>query len=231
MNTLHTSKTTAMIMLSAVFATSAPRPSTVVRVEDASGAPLADAVVLVNPGEQYRSLALVTNRGGEATVSDLDCKPCVVTAMDPRHLFASKTTEFESGTPVVSLLLSVRPIIDRVRNLSAVKVTLKITGIGGTPLRDAEIVLRDGLMTMDDNNFMMLKSNQKGLVTAELSPGEYVIATRVAGRFLEATFQINPAARRHCSEEMTKCLISSARRTPPGMLIAVHFSERENSPK
>jgi|GEM_PF-4423104 len=226
MNTLRASITimTALLMLSPIFATSAPGLSTVVHVEDASGEALPDVVVLLNPGEPYRSVAFLTNRHGEVTVSGLDCKPCLVTAMDPRNLFMSKTTEFNSSTQSVNLRLPVRPIIDRLSDPSAISVVLRVMGANGRPLRDAEIVLHDKSMTMEDNNFTLLKSSEKGLVNLKLPAGEYVVATSVAGSFLETTFQINPAARRDCSEKMTKCLISAAERARFGAVIAVHFS-------
>ncbi len=74
----------ALAMPGTIVFSGHPAGVTVVRVLDPSGAPYADAVLLVNPGQVARSVALVTDQSGTAILPRLWCKVCVVTAIDPR---------------------------------------------------------------------------------------------------------------------------------------------------
>ena len=77
---------------------SAQTSSTVIRVLDPSELEgIAGVILLINPGDNRESQALVTDTKGEATARNLNCAICTVTAFDPRGLFVSRTTEFSGS--------------------------------------------------------------------------------------------------------------------------------------
>lgn len=224
---IHALPEVAAILLSTAIAASATARSTVVHVQDSSGAAMADAVVLVNPGERHKSLALVTDRGGDVALPATRCEPCVVTAIDPRQLFQSKTTEIEGNPPLVTLVLPVRPIVDRAGDPTAMKTTLEITAPDGKPLRHARVIIRSQVVTMEDNSFTAVTSGRDGLIALMLPPGDYVAASFMKGGFLEATFQVAPDVQERCSEKRTECLLSAARRAAPGKPTLVRLTDPE----
>ncbi|MGH9716215.1 MAG: hypothetical protein ACRD4R_05730 [Candidatus Acidiferrales bacterium] len=222
----------------AVLATSAavvsggpPGGSTVIRVTDPSGAPYADAVLLVNPGQPAYSIALVTDRSGTATLPRLNCKVCVVTAMDPRRLFFDKTTEFEGGAPSVTVTLpGVRPIQDIVSEPGAIKVSVQVKGPDGMALADRAVVIRKSVGTMEDNTFGVGSTDRKGRIVLERRPGEYVLASLVNGRFLEATLNLAPAVKRKCSDEESDCYIANVVRNPLPTHLSVRLAPQTDTP-
>jgi hypothetical protein len=198
--------------------------STVIRVLDRSGAPYAGVVVLVNPGWQGDSVALVTGRSGTATLPKLDCKVCVVTAIDPRRMFLDKTTEFEGGTPSVTLALRRRPVIDVVLDPKAVKVDVQVNAPDGRALADRPVVLRKKVGTIKDNAFSVVNTDRKGQISFNLRPGDYVLASLVNGRFLEAPLNLAPAVRRKCSDVESDCYIANVARNPLPAHLAVRLA-------
>jgi hypothetical protein len=205
----------AAVLMSAVLAFGGrPGGSTVVRVLDASGAPYANAVVLVNPGWYGDSIALVTGRSGTATLPSLDCKVCVVTAIDPRRMFLDKTTEFEGGTPSVTLTLRVRPVIDIMFDPKAIKVDVQVKAPDGKAIAERPVLVRKKVGTMEDNTFSVGRTDRQGRISLKLRPGQYVLASLVSGRFLEAPLNLEPAVKRKCSEVESDCYIANAARHP-----------------
>ncbi len=207
-----------------------PAGVTVVRVLDPSGAPYADAVLLVNPGQVTRSVALVTDQSGTAILPRLWCKVCVVTAIDPRRLFFDKTTEFKSGTPSVSVTLAVRPVIDIVADLAAIKVSVQVKEPNGFALAGRPVVVRKRVGTMEDNTFSVWNTDRKGRINLKLRPGEYVLASLVDGRFLEAPLNIAPAVKRRCSGEESDCYIANAIHNPLPAHLAVRLAPPRDAP-
>lgn len=215
----------ALTMSGAAASGGHPVRSTVVRVLDPSGAPYADAVVLVNPGHTAHSIALVTDRSGTVTLPRLECKVCLVTAIDPRRLFFDKTTEFESGTASVALTLpGVRPIVDTVTDLAAIHLSVQVKGADGTPLAKQAIVVRKRVGTMEDNTFTVVTTDLEGQISLKLRPGEYVLASLVNGRFLEAPLNLAPAVKRKCSEAESDCYIANVVRNPLPAHLAVRLA-------
>lgn len=209
----------AALAASAVVITGGQRSgTTVVRVLDASGEPYADAVLLVNPGWYGDSVALVTDLRGKATLPKLDCKVCVLTVMDPRRMFFDKTTEFEGGTPSVTLTLRVRPVIDKMFDPREIKAYVQVKAPDGKTLPDQAVVVRRKVGTMEDNKFSVGTTDRQGQISLNLRPGEYVLASLVGGRFLEGTLDLAPEVWRRCSKAEARCLIDSASRRPPASL-------------
>lgn len=205
--------------------------STVVRVLDPSGAPYADAVLLVNPGQVAHSIALVTDRSGTATLPRLNCRVCVVTAMDPRRLFFDKTTEVESGTPSVTLALpGVRPVVDVMFDPKAMRVSVQVKGAAGAALVKQAVVVRRKVGTVEDNTFSVGTTDSKGWLSLKLRPGQYVLASLVNGKFLEAPLNLAPAVKRKCSEVEADCYIANARHNPLPVRLAVKLAAQDGTP-
>lgn len=205
---------------------------TVVRVVDPGGTGIADVVLLVNPGASYKSVALVTDAHGKATVPNLGCKVCLVTAMDPRMGFSDKTTEFQAGARSLTMVLGIRPVIDAVP-LGTMKVRIKVQGTDGMPLRHQTVVFRDAVGSMRNNCFYTLSTDSKGMITRWISPGDYVLASLVDGKFLEAPLHFETKIQRECSERAGDCLIAKAVTfrplwSMPGKSIAVTLAAPKN---
>ena len=211
-----------VLAVSATLSGSPPAGPTVIRVLDPSGEPYADAVVLMNPGQPSESIALVTDSNGTAKLSSLNCKVCVVTALDPRKLFFDRTTEFQSGTPSVTLILAVRPVVDFAFDPMTVKVDVQVRGPDGIALADRDVVVRNRVGTIDDNTFSVCTTDRSGRLALELRPGEYAVASLVSGRFLEAPLDISLPVKRKCTEEESSCYIASAKHNR----VPAHFSIR-----
>ena len=220
----------ALAMSGVVASGGRPGGPTVVRVLDSSGAPYADAVVLVNPGWHGDSIALVTDRGGRATLPKLDCKVCVVTAMDPRRLFFDKTTEFESGAPSVTMTLRVRPVIDIMFDPKAIKADVQVKAPDGKAIAEQAVVVRKSVGTMADNTFSVGTTDRKGRISLKLRPGEYVLASLVNGRFLEAPLNLASAVKRKCSEAESDCYIANVVRNPLPAHLAVRLAPPGDTP-
>jgi len=220
----------ALVMSGGAVSGARPGGSTVVRVLDMSGAPYAGVVVLVNPGWQGDSIALVTDQNGTATLPKLGCKVCVVTAIDPRRMFLDKTTEFEGGTPSVTLALHPRPVIDVMFDPEAVKVDVQVKAPDGKALAEQDVVLRKKVGTIEDNAFSILKTNRKGRISLKLRPGDYVLASFVNGRFLEAPLNLAPTVKRRCSEAESDCYIANVVRNPLPAHIAVRLAPPGHTP-
>jgi hypothetical protein len=207
-----------------------PVASTVVRVLDQSGTPYADAVVLVNPGWHGDSIALVTDQSGRATLPKLDCNVCVVTAMDPRRMFFDKTTEFEAGAPSVTLTLHVRPVVDVMFDPRAIKVDVQVKAPDGIAIAERPVVVRKKVGTMEDNTFSLDTTDRKGRLSLKLRPGEYVLASLVNGRFLEAPLNVAPAVKRKCSEVEADCYIANVRHNPLPVHLTVKLTPTGDVP-
>jgi hypothetical protein len=203
---------------------------TVVRVLDPSGAPYADAVVLANPGWHGDSIALVTDRGGRATLPRLDCKMCVVTVLDPRRMFLDKTTEFEGGAPSVTLSLRVRPVVDVMFNPGAIRADVQVKSPDGKVIPEVPVMVRKRVGTMEDNTFTLHKTDQQGRISLKLRPGQYILAGLVDGRILEAPLDLAPAVKRKCSEVESDCYIGSAARSPIPSHLALTLAPQGEAP-
>ena len=220
----------ALAMSGVAISSGRPDEPTVVRVLDASGTPYADAVVLVNPGWQGDSVALVTDQRGRATLPKLGCKVCVVTAVDPRRMFFDKTTEFEEGVPAVTLTLRVRPVVDVMFDPGAIKVDVRVKDPDGMAIAERPVVVRKRVGTMEDNTFSVDTTDRQGRISLKLRPGEYVLASLVNGRFMEAPLNVAPAVTRKCSEVESDCYIANVVRNPLPVHLAVRLGPPSDSP-
>lgn len=205
----------ALAVSGVVVSRGQPSGTTVVRVVDGSGEPYADAVLLVNPGWYGDSVALVTDRRGKATLPKLNCKVCVMTVLDPKRMFFDKTTEFEGGTPSVTLTLRVRPVIDKMFDPRAIEADVQVKAPDGKALPEQAVLVRRKVGTMEDNKFSVVTTDRTGRISLKLRPGEYVLASLVGGRFLEGALDLAPEVRRRCSKAEARCFIDAASRRPP----------------
>lgn len=202
----------AVFLLAVALIGSATGRPMIIHVQDATGAPIPDIVVIITPGDQYKSLALLTGRDGNVKLSASQPKTCVVTAIDPRHLFFTRTTEAVcGGTSFVNIRLTVRPIIDTVANLTAIWVTIQVTGPNGKILRNSQVILRNRIGTMKGNGFIAVTTDRTGLIKVQLSPGKYVLAASIKSGFLEASFEVGADVQRKCSELARKCIFAAAK--------------------
>lgn len=220
----------ALAMLGVAASGGTAGGSTVIRVLDPSGEPYADAVVLVNPGHPTDSIALVTDSGGKATLPRPDCKVCVVTAIDPRRLFFDKTTEFEGGTSSVTLTLRIRPVVDVMFDPTAMKVDVQVKAPDGKAIVEQPVVVRKKVGTMADNTFGVVSTDRQGRITLKLRPGQYVLASLVNGKFLEAPLNLAPDVRRKCSDVESDCYIANVVRNPLPAHIAVRLAAPAGTP-
>lgn len=201
--------------------------STTVRVLDPSGAAMAGAVLLVNPRYDIDSLAVITDAQGRATLPALGCRICVITAIDPRRLFLSTTTEFEGGAPSVTLVMPVRPTENRI-DLAAIHVSLRVSDHDGKLLRNRTVVVRNKVETMENNWFSVLTIDSSGRISLELDPGEYVVASPVRGKFLEAPLHLAVGVMRKCSQREGDCLSAYAARRVSKMAVDVRLAARDD---
>lgn len=201
----------------------------VVRVLDPSTAPMAGVVLLVNPGRPLDSLALITDSRGYATLPDLDCKACVITAMDPRRLFFSTTTEFEGEARSVTLVLPVRPVVNILFLPGSIRATVQVNGPDGRPLPGQAVLVRPKVEAMEDNWFYVDTTDHKGRVSIKLRPGEYVLASLVNGKFLEAPLNLALNVKQECSERQVRCLIADAPRAAPKVPLVVSLTAPNDS--
>jgi hypothetical protein len=187
----------------------AESPVTVVRVLDASQVEgIAGAVVLINLGSPQDSKAFAADKNGIAYISDLNCSTCVITAIDPRGLFFSKTTEFDRQSSSVTLILQLRPVIDKLGEPGAIFVNIAIHDQSGAAMVNRDIVVRPREMTLtpESNRFYKFTTDSKGQNKARLIPGDYSVAMLVDGKVLEAPSSIAVERSRRCADVEKKRL-------------------------
>jgi hypothetical protein len=187
----------------------AQSPTTVIRVLDASGVEgIAGAVLLVNPGDARKSVAFVTDAQGEAITHDLQCEICVVSAFDPRGLFSSRTTEFSGSSSSFRMLMQLRPLIDTAGDPKAVFIELVINNSKGEPLVRQNVVIRPTLMTLENNQLSVQRTDAAGHVNAQLRAGHYTVGVLNGNSALEVRFEI-AATREECSGGESTCIVAS----------------------
>lgn len=148
---------------------------------------IAGVVLLVNSGGSHNSRAFITNSDGWVS---LPCDLCTVTALDPTGLFFSKTTEFDSRSSSIILTLQIRPNVDTVGNPGARNAAVAVYGGSGERLRNQPVIVRPTVMTFENNWSYRGSTDSRGVVSAQLRPGQYVVATLIAGRPWEAPLRI-----------------------------------------
>ena len=201
----------------------AQNPSTVIRVLDASGVEgIAGVVLLVNPGDARKSQAFVTNVRGEIITHDLQCEICTISAFDPRGLFTSRTTEFSSSSSSYSLVMQLRPLIDTVGDPKAVSIDLLINNPKGEPLAQQNVAIRPTLMTLENHQFFVQKTDVKGHVKVQLRTGQYTVASLNGGAPSEAQFEIM-RAKRECSGGAVACIVASPRSSHHTKPVSLHL--------
>ncbi len=166
-------------------------PPTLVRVLDPTGVEgIPGVVLLFNPGDSHHSLAFITDAKGRVSLPHLSCDICTVTALDPTGLFFSKTSEFDGRSASVMLILQVRPVIDVAGNPGAMDVKIKVYGPNGEPLSNQRVIVRPVVMTLEANWAYRETTDSMGLVSAQLRPGRYAVATLIGENSWEASVEI-----------------------------------------
>lgn len=236
------SLTIAMGMVCAGDVAYAHNSSTVIRVLDASGVEgIAGVVLLANPGDARKSQASVTNTQGEATMHDLQCEICTISAFDPRDLFAGRTTEFSGSSSSFSLVMQLRPLIDTVADPKAVSIELVINDSKNEPLIQQNVVIRPTVMTLENNRLSVQRTDLVGHVNAQLRAGNYTVGVLNGDNALEVRFEIT-TAKEQCSVRTATCIVASPQssfrmkpvslRLPSASLSApVHESGHAGPPK
>lgn len=203
------SLTIAMGIVCAGDVAHAQNPSTVIRVLDASGVEgIAGVVLLVNPGDARKSVAFVTNAQGEATTHDLQCEVCTISAFDPRGLFASRTTEFSSSSPSLSLVMQLRPLIDTVGDPKAVSIELVIKDSKDEPLAQKNVVIRPTVMTLENNRTSVQRTDSTGHVNVQLRAGDYAVGVLNGDTASDVGFEIVPV-KEQCSSGTATCIVAT----------------------
>lgn len=213
-------------------ASSAQTSSTVIRVLDPSELEgIAGVILLINPGDYRKSRALVTDTKGDATARDLNCAICTVTALDPRGLFVSRTTEFSASSHLFRLVLAIQPLIDIVGDPKAISIDLAINDSKGQPLTQHDVVIRPTLLTLEESNRLFLQSTgPKGHVSVRLRAGTYTVATLNRDTVSEAQFEITTAKER-CSGSTVTCIVASRRSSGRMKPISLQLSDSNETPK
>jgi hypothetical protein len=201
--------------------------ATIVRVQDQTQiGGLAGIVLLMNPGNIHYSKAFITDVNGQASISRMDCKICTITAFDPQHLFYDKSIEFDSRSTSVTLILRVRPIIDRIGIPGSIRVNLVVYGSSGEPLSDQNVVIRPTMILLgadeDYNRVITDTTDSNGLVLVGLIPGKYIVATIIDGKPWEITFEIFKS-KIQCRTKARNCINPSFRPSPPTQNVEAHL--------
>jgi hypothetical protein len=203
--------TIAMGIVFAGDAMTAQNTSTVIKALDASGVEgITGVILLVNPGDAHKSQALITDAHGEAITHDLHCDICTISAFDPRGLFASRTTEFASSRSSFSLVMESLPIIDTVGDPNAVLIELVINDSNGRPLAQHDVVIRPTLMTLQNNQISVQRTDAKGGVKIHLRIGEYTAAALNGETPTESRFEIT-TTKGQCSARTPTCIVAPPR--------------------
>lgn len=214
------------------FGSSAQTSSTVIRVLDPSELEgIAGVILLINPGAYRKSQALVTDTKGDATARDLNCAICTVTALDPRGLFVSRTTEFSASSHLFRLVLAIQPLIDIVGDPKAVSIDLAINDSKGQPLTRHDVVIRPTLLTLEESNRLSVQgTGPTGHVNVRLRAGAYTVATLDKDSVSEAQFEISTAKGR-CSSSTVTCIVASPRSSGRMKAISLELSSGNGQPK
>ena len=182
--------------------------STVIKVLDPTELEgIAGVILLINPGDNRKSQALVTDAKGEAVASELNCVICTITAFDPHGLFVSRTTEFSGSSPRFRLVLAIQPLLDIVRDPKAVSMELVVHDSKGDPLAQQDVVIRPAVMTLEDNRVLVQRTDATGRLTVHLRASQYVVATVSGDAASEARFEIVTSKER-CSDGAVTCVVA-----------------------
>jgi hypothetical protein len=141
--------------------------------------------------------------------------------MDPRGLFFSKTTEFDGRSLSITLVLEVKPVIDIVFVPGSVRVNVAVYGPSGEPLSHQRVVVRPTVMTLDTNWRYLITTDSKGMISPELLPGEYTVATLLGDKPWEAPLRVTKSK---CAKKVRKCNDSLLGASNPRQPITVHLS-------
>ncbi len=187
----------------------AQNPSTAIRVLDASGVEgIGGVVLLVNPGDARKSEAFVTNGRGEAITHDLQCEICIISAFDPRGLFASRTTEFSSSSSSFSLVMQLRPVVDTVGDPKAVSLELVMSDSKGELLAQQNVVIRPTVVTLENNRLSVQRTDSGGHLKTQLRAGDYTIGVLTGDVTSDVRFEIT-TEKEQCSGSTVTCIVAS----------------------
>ena len=195
--------------------------STVVRIVNATGVEgIPGIILLVNPGRALNSQALITDEQGTVVVPNLKCEICIISALDPRGLFFSRTTEFSGQSPSLTIVLEARPIIDTIGDPSSILLEFAVRNPEGESLPEHKVTIRPALVTVEDNWFDLLTTDSRGHVKVRLRQGEYAIGALVERRAMEAKFRMITGNDK-CGESEVRCIQASRSMRAIDILLSV----------
>jgi hypothetical protein len=214
------------------FALFAQTPSTVIRVLDPSELQgIAGVILLINPGDNRKSQALITDATGEAIAHDLNCVICAITAIDPRGLFVSRTTEFSGSSPHLRFVLAIRPLIDIVGDPRASPINIAINNSKGQPLVEHDVVIRPTVMTLENNRISIQKTGSDGRVILLLRAGDYTVGAMNGDVIAETRFEV-VASKDRCPSATVTCIVASPQSSRRMKPISLQLSSSNlNSPE
>jgi len=176
-----------------------------IHVLDATGTEgVPGVVVLVSSVQSHKVRAYITDAEGDVFGVAPDGTFCTITALDPAGLFYGKTTESNCQSSPVTLILAVRPIIDKVYVSDSVRLKIVIHGADGKVLPKQSILLRPSAMTLETARLSLYATDENGILDAQLSAGEYTLATLVEGKPFEVAFLV--AAKEKCPKTSLNCV-------------------------
>jgi len=188
---------------------------------------IAGIVLLVSQGNTHKFQAFITDPNGQASIDHLDCDICTITAIDPRGSFFSRTIEFDRHSSPITVILELRPIIDRIGYPGTILAKIKIYGPTGEPLSNQQVVIRPAVTILDsniDSNWIYAETtDSNGQVSAELLPGEFVVAAILGEEPWEAAFHIEKSKVK-CRAKARNCIDPSFRPSPPTQNVEAHLS-------
>jgi hypothetical protein len=217
----------ALCTLSISLAGRGQTAGTLIRVLSQNGIDgIAGVLLVVNSGNSHGSQAFVTDSDGNAHIPHMDCSICIVTAIDPRGLFFDRTTEFDGQRKLVALTLKVRPLVERVCSPGSLQVNVTVYGPDGEPFSNQTIAIRPAIMTFDKSWYYIDITSSKGLTSAELVPGGYIVAALIAGKPWEGSFQVG-ANKQDSAGNPARCLDAADKAAHRTRIIKVRLSEAD----
>ena len=167
-------------------------PVQVINATQIEGIP--GVVLLVNSGDSHKFRAFITDADGRASLPNLGCDICTITALDPAGYFFSRTTEFGQQSSKITLVLDAQPIIDTVGEPGAIAVGIKVYGPNKNIFPNHHIAVRPTRMTAETNWIYRGTTDQGGLIKAEFRAGDYTVAALIEGAPYEARVRVTKAA-------------------------------------
>lgn len=188
---------------------------------------VAGVVLLISSVESPKARAYVTDPDGRVFVGQINGTICMVTALDPAGHFYDRTTEFDCHTSAITFILRLRPIIDRIDISDHAKLKIAIYGPDRKLLPKQSILFRPSIMTLETAGAFLETTDADGMIDAQLSPGEYTLATLIEGQPYETALLVTTRKQR-CPRASHNC-VSIKTAAQIAQPIAVHLGSAEDT--